>query len=659
MGPSAAEKLLRLGIRNQLDLLLHLPVRYQDRTHIIPIGQLSAGDECYVSGEIVKVNVGYGRRRSLVITLDDGGAFLSMRLFHFSPHQRESLRTGVWLRLFGEARLNRSGLEMVHPEYRVFSSEPGPIEPELKPVYRVTAGISNSRIAGWIQQVLAQPPDLHSYKTMGFTLEDALQVIHLPPIDQPDLVETARKRLAFDELLAYYLVMKRRQEDVSSMPARALPPVRQLGKELLNELGFRLTRAQRKTTTDVLNDLAKTRATMRLIQGDVGSGKTVVAAFAAIRAAENRTQTAIMAPTEILAEQHYETFSSWLSPLGIRVGLLTGRLAAAERRSKLNAIADGDDLVIIGTHAIFQRDVVFQDLGLTIVDEQHRFGVHQRMSLRNKGRLPHQLVMTATPIPRTLSMTLYADMELSVIDEMPPGRAPIITSIHANERRDEVVEGIGHEVAAGHQAFWICAAIEESADTEIKAAETVYRELKEKLPHVTVGLIHGRMKAFQKSATMSQFKSGEIGLLVSTTVVEVGVDVPNATQMVIDDPDRLGLAQLHQLRGRIGRGQVPSHCTLLYEAPLTELAKSRLNVMRETNDGFLIAEKDLELRGPGDIMGTRQTGERQFRVSDLSTDISLFKDVVRTGDKMRESDLETVEAIINAWTPPETSYASV
>ena len=650
---------MRLGIRNQLDLLLHLPVRYQDRTHIIPIGQLSPGDECYVSGEIVKVNVGYGRRRSLVITLDDGGAFLSMRLFHFSPHQRESLRAGVWLRLFGEARLNRSGLEMVHPEYRVFSSEPGPIEPELKPVYRVTAGISNSRIAGWIQQVLAQPPDLHSYKTMGFTLEDALQVIHLPPIDQPDLVETARKRLAFDELLAYYLVMKRRQEDVSSMPARALPPVRQLGKELLNELGFRLTRAQRKTTTDVLNDLAKTRATMRLIQGDVGSGKTVVAAFAAIRAAENGTQTAIMAPTEILAEQHYETFSSWLSPLGIRVGLLTGRLAAAERRSKLNAIAEGDDLVIIGTHAIFQRDVVFQDLGLTIVDEQHRFGVHQRMSLRNKGRLPHQLVMTATPIPRTLSMTLYADMELSVIDEMPPGRAPIITSIHANERRDEVVEGIGHEVAAGHQAFWICAAIEESADSEIKAAETVYRELKEKLPHVTVGLIHGRMKAFQKSATMSQFKSGEIGLLVSTTVVEVGVDVPNATQMVIDDPDRLGLAQLHQLRGRIGRGHVPSHCTLLYEAPLTELAKSRLNVMRETNDGFLIAEKDLELRGPGDIMGTRQTGERQFRVSDLSTDISLFKDVVQTGDKMREADLETAEAIIKAWTPPETSYASV
>jgi ATP-dependent DNA helicase RecG len=494
---------------------------------------------------------------------------------------------------------------------------------------------------------------------MGFTLEDALQVIHLPPIDQPDLVETARKRLAFDELLAYYLVMKRRQEDVSSMPARALPPVRQLGKELLNELGFRLTRAQRKTTTDVLNDLTKTRATMRLIQGDVGSGKTVVAAFAAIRAAENGTQTAIMAPTEILAEQHYETFSSWLSPLGIRVGLLTGRLAAAERRSRLNAIAEGDDLVIIGTHAIFQRDVVFQDLGLTIVDEQHRFGVHQRMSLRNKGRLPHQLVMTATPIPRTLSMTLYADMELSVIDEMPPGRAPIITSIHANERRDGVVEGIGHEIAAGHQAFWICAAIEESEDSEIKAAETVYRELKEKLPHVTVGLIHGRMKAFEKSATMSQFKSGEIGLLVSTTVVEVGVDVPNATQMVIDDPDRLGLAQLHQLRGRIGRGNFPSHCTLLYEAPLTELAKSRLNVMRETNDGFLIAEKDLELRGPGDIMGTRQTGERQFRVSDLSTDISLFKDVVQTGDKMREADLETVEAIIKAWTPPETSYASV
>jgi len=656
IGPSAAGKLLRLGIRSQLDLLLHLPIRYQDRTQITPLNQLNAGDECYVSGEIVKVNVGYGRRRSLIITLEDGNAFLSMRLFHFSPHQREALRPGAWLRLFGEARLSRSGLEMVHPEYRVFNSEPGPIKPELKPVYRVTVGITSARVAGWIAQILEHPPDLHPFQTMGFSLEDALRVIHLPPVDQPELVESARKRLAFDELLAYYLVMKRRQQAVSNAPARALPPVHQLGKELLRELGFQLTSAQRKTTIDVLNDLAKTRATMRLIQGDVGSGKTIIAAFAAIRAAENGAQTAIMAPTEILAEQHYETFSSWLSPLGIGVGLLTGRLPATERRSRLNAIANGDDLVIIGTHAIFQTDVVFHELGLTIVDEQHRFGVHQRMSLRDKGRLPHQLVMTATPIPRTLSMTLYADMDLSVIDEMPPGRVPIVTSIHTNARRDEIVESVGREVAAGRQAFWVCAAIEESADSEIKAAETVHSELEGKLPHVMVGLIHGRMKTIDKSATMSRFKSGEIGLLVATTVVEVGVDVPNATHMVIDDPDRLGLAQLHQLRGRIGRGNLPSHCTLLYEAPLTELAKARLNVMRETNDGFLIAEKDLELRGPGDIMGTRQTGERQFRVSDLSRDLSLFKEVVQTGDTMRKAD---AEAIIKTWTPVETEYATV
>ncbi len=640
-------------------MLLHLPIRYQDRTQITPLDELEAGDECYISGEIVKVNVGYGRRRGLIVTLEDGGAFLNMRLFHFSPHQRESLRPGAWLRLFGEARLSRSGLEMVHPEYRVFDAEPGPINPEVKPVYRVTSGISSARVAGWIQQILERPPDLHAYQSMGFTLEEALRVIHLPPIDQPELVESARRRLAFDELLAYYLVMKRRQEDLSSSPARALPPAHQLGKELLRELGFQLTGAQRKTTIDVLNDLAKTHATMRLIQGDVGSGKTVIAAFAAIRAAENGTQTAVMAPTEILAEQHYETFSSWLSPLGIRVGLLTGRLAAAERRSRLNAIANGDDLVIVGTHAIFQTDVVFHDLGLTIVDEQHRFGVHQRMALRDKGRLPHQLVMTATPIPRTLSMTLYADMDLSVIDEMPPGRAPIVTSIHTNARRDEIVEGIGRELVAGQQAFWVCAAIEESEDSEIKAAETVHSELEEKLPQVTVGLIHGRMNAADKSTAMRRFKSGEIGLLVATTVVEVGIDVPNATHMVIDDPDRLGLAQLHQLRGRIGRGHLPSHCTLLYEAPLTELAKARLNVMRETNDGFLIAEKDLELRGPGDIMGTRQTGERQFRVSDLSSDLSLFKDVVRTGDKMRTGDKDTAEAIIQTWAPPETGYASV
>ncbi|MEE3132705.1 MAG: DEAD/DEAH box helicase, partial [Pseudomonadota bacterium] len=376
---------MRLGIRTQLDLLLHLPIRYQDRTQITPLNQLNAGDECYVSGEIVKVNVGYGRRRSLIITVEDGNAFLSMRLFHFSPHQREALRPGAWLRLFGEARLSRNGLEMVHPEYRIFNSEPGPIQPELKPVYRVTVGITSARVAGWIEQILEHPPDLHLFQTMGFTLEDALRVIHLPPIDQPELVESARRRLAFDELLAYYLVMKRRQQAVSNAPARALPPVRQLGKELLRELGFQLTGAQRKTTIDVLNDLAKTRATMRLIQGDVGSGKTIIAAFAAIRAAENGAQTAIMAPTEILAEQHYETFSSWLSPLGIGVGLLTGRLPATERRSRLNAIANGDDLVIIGTHAIFQTDVVFHELGLTIVDEQHRFGVHQRMSLRDKG----------------------------------------------------------------------------------------------------------------------------------------------------------------------------------------------------------------------------------------------------------------------------------
>ena len=691
VGPGSAKRLARLGISEIRDLLLHLPLRYQDRTRTTPLGELAAGTECLVAGEILGADVNYGRRRSLLVRLQDDSGRLAMRLFHYSRGQRESFAPGAWVRCFGVVRMGPAGLEMVHPEYRLFPSEPPPPAPELTPVYRQTEGIATARLAGWIQAALADVDETFGIPLPGQDfplLLDALRCVHGRAMDDSDVEDApearkarlaaARRRIVLDELLAHYLVMKRRRAARGGLTTTPLPPTRQLGRELLRNLGFRLTGAQARVARDVLNDLASNVPMMRLLQGDVGSGKTVIAAFAAIRAAEHGCQTALMAPTEILAEQHFETLSAWLGPLGIGVGLLTGRLAAAERRARLAAVEGGEDLVVVGTHALFQSGVAFQRLALAIVDEQHRFGVEQRMMLRHKGEVPHHLVMTATPIPRTLTMALYADMDVSVIDELPPGRQAVRTRVVAMSRRNDVIAHVGQAVAAGAQVYWVCTVIDgqegeqglagqaQAAEATTageapasiafgtaprdpeRAATTTFDELQEMLPDVRSALVHGRLPATEKAIAMAAFKAGEIDLLVATTVIEVGVDVPNASLMVIDNAERLGLAQLHQLRGRVGRGSARSDCVLLYQPPLSEVATQRLAVLRKTNDGFVIAEKDLELRGPGDILGTRQTGEQAFRVADLAEDAALVPLATRIGDSLPDSP-ELAGQITSTW----------
>lgn len=661
VGPAAAKSLSRLGIVSVGDLLLHLPMRYEDRTRYVRLREVEVGRSCLVTGEIVKSGLAYGRRRSMTATISDGGGFLTMRLFHFSRRQLDALRPGVWLRCFGEARAGPAGIEMAHPEYRVSPSKPEPPEPSLTPVYPATEGFASTRIRACIEQVLDAEVALNGSVLADEeipSLADAVVFLHRPPADaSADALGTARARIVKDELLAHHLLMRERQKLRARQPTKPLPRAEGLGRELLRNLGFRLTGAQRRVVSEILNDLESPIPMMRLLQGDVGSGKTVVAAFAAIRAAEHGCQTAIMAPTEILAEQHYETLSAWLSPLGIGVALITGRLAAAERRARLSQIASGETLVAVGTHALFQSSVEFASLALTIVDEQHRFGVHQRMLLRHKGHLPHQLVMTATPIPRTLTMALYADMDVSVIDELPPGRPPVQTSVMPGSRRPDVIGRLVSACRAGRQAYWICTLIEASDSLDSQAAENVAATLREAATGLRVGLVHGRLSASERDQAMAGFKHGDIDVLVATTVVEVGVDVPNASLMVVDNPERLGLAQLHQLRGRIGRGRRRSDCILLFDPPLSDLSKARLGVMRETTDGFVIAEKDLELRGPGDILGTRQTGMQTFKVADLARDAALIPSVVEMGARMEAAVRRTV---IDTWRPFfDDSYAEV
>ncbi len=690
VGPGSARRLARLGIAEVRDLLLHLPLRYQDRTRTMPLGELAGGEECLVVAEVIGAEVNYGRRRSLLVRLQDDSGRLAIRLFHYSRNQRESFAPGTWVQCFGAVRMGPAGLEMVHPDYRLFPAEPPPSTPELKPVYRQTEGIATTRLAGWIQTALASVDEEFGIPLPDQRfplLLDALRCVHGAAVDDSDIEDAqardaqlaaARRRIVLDELLAHYLVMKRRRAARGGLATTPLPPAKQLGRELLRNLGFRLTGAQARVAGDVLNDLSSPVPMMRLLQGDVGSGKTVIAAFAAIRAAEHGCQTALMAPTEILAEQHFETLSAWLAPLGIGVGLLTGRLATAERRARLAAVADGEDLVVVGTHALFQSGVDFARLALAVVDEQHRFGVHQRTMLRHKGETPHHLVMTATPIPRTLTMALYADMDVSVIDELPPGRQPVRTRVVAMSRRPDVIARVGQAVAAGAQAYWVCTVIggqEGEADPSARgrateptptqaapaapglgtaprdperAATTTFDELQELLPEVRCALVHGRLPATEKAAAMAAFKAGEIDLLVATTVIEVGVDVPNASLMVIDNAERLGLAQLHQLRGRVGRGSVGSDCVLLYQPPLSEVATQRLAVLRRSNDGFVIAEKDLELRGPGDILGTRQTGEQAFRIVDLAEDAALVPLATRIGDSLPSSP-ELARQVASTW----------
>ncbi|GAA0558826.1 ATP-dependent DNA helicase RecG [Halomonas salifodinae] len=669
VGEALAAKLARLRIGTLADLLFHLPLRYQDRTRITPMGTLKAGQEAVIEGEVAAASVVQGRRRSLLVRLKDGSGILSLRFFHFSPAQQQQFRPGVTLRAFGEARAGATGLEIYHPEYRLLASGEAPVEEHLTPIYPTTEGLNQARLRALIGQALAlldrHPDDLRDWipealrERFGLPeLRHCLHALHEPP-PEADLESLAAgqhpaiRRLALEELLAHQLSLRQVRLRIQADGAPELPSGRGLQARFVAQLPFSLTGAQRRVLDEIAADLQRPLPMLRLVQGDVGSGKTVVAALAALSAIAGGCQAAVMAPTEILAEQHFRTFRAWFEPLGIEVAWLAGKLKGKARLDTKAALLDGRAQVVVGTHALFQDDVHFQRLGLAIIDEQHRFGVHQRLALREKGEAagltPHQLVMTATPIPRTLAMSTYADLDLSVIDELPPGRTPVQTVAVPDERRPEVVARIRHACAEGRQAYWVCTLIEESEALQCQAAEATRDELTEALPELSIGLVHGRMKATEKAEVMAAFKAGELDLLVATTVIEVGVDVPNASLMIIENPERLGLSQLHQLRGRVGRGATESFCVLLYHPPLSAHSRERLAVMRETTDGFRIAEKDLELRGPGEVLGTRQTGLAQMKIADLERDRDLLDSVTELAKALLAQAPEASGPLIQRW----------
>lgn len=677
VGTALALKLERLGIRTIQDLILHLPSRYQDRTRILPIGALRPGDEGVVEGTIRAADVVQGRRRSLLCRLQDGTGTLTLRFFHFNAAQKNSLKTGQRLLCFGEARPGPSGLEMVHPEYRSLKGEgPATLTESLTPVYPLTEGLTQNRIRSLITLALEWMereglddllPDALRRRWQLPDLQHSIHYLHHPSVDadQTLLMEgkhPAQRRLAMEELLAHHLSLQKVRQQVRQQGAPSLRATGELSRPFLEQLPFSLTAAQLRVAREVARDLQKPTPMLRLVQGDVGSGKTVVAVLAALQAVENGLQAAVMAPTEILAEQHYLNFSQWLEPLGIQVAWLAGKVKGKAREARLASIRSGEAQVVVGTHALFQDEVSFADLGVVVIDEQHRFGVHQRLSLREKGRngerSPHQLIMTATPIPRTLTMSAYADLDCSVIDELPPGRTPVQTVVIADSRREQVIERVRRACEEGRQAYWVCTLIEESEALQCQAAEVTAESLKEALPQLRIGLVHGRMKATEKAEVMARFKAAELDLLVATTVIEVGVDVPNASLMIIENPERLGLAQLHQLRGRVGRGDVESFCVLMYHAPLSKQGRERLAVMRETTDGFRIAEKDLELRGPGEVLGTRQTGMMQFRIADLQRDADLLPRIHQLAAEL-ESLPALNESLIQRWLGSGEDYAQV
>ena len=660
VGPALRERLARLGIFAVRDLLLHLPLRYEDRTRYVPLNQLRPGTPALFHGEVVDSEVRPGGRRSLLVTLTDGSGYLMLRFFHFSRRQQQDLRSGVRLRGFGELRFAGRRLEMAHPEYRVFEGDPPPADGSLMPVYPSTDGLGQARLRDLSSQALDVGWEGAEMPGLTPAIAEAIELLHRPLASTPQqALDAARRRIALDELLAHYLLMKARQVTRQRERTRALPQAEGLGRQLQSQLGFELTGAQKRCLREIFADLNEPTPMMRLVQGDVGSGKTVLAAFAAIRAAEHGCQTAIMAPTEILAEQHYLNFSDWLSPLGIDVVQITGRLTAGERRTRLAGIASGQAQVVVGTHALFQQQVDFDDLGLAIIDEQHRFGVHQRMALRDKGRLPHQLIMTATPIPRTLTMALYADLDVSVIDELPRGRQPIETRTLVDTRRAEVTDWLHERLQRGGQAYWVCNLIDPAEDPKLHSVTELFEQLSRTFSGVRTALLHGRQSSAEKRDTMGQFKAGDIALLIATTVIEVGVDVPNASVIVIENAERLGLAQLHQLRGRVGRGARRSYCVLLHTTEIGDTARSRLQAMRDSQDGFVIAEQDLALRGPGDVLGTRQTGAAEFRVADLSRDTALVPTVMSEGDRLLAETPELARALLDVWATPDWGYGSV
>jgi ATP-dependent DNA helicase RecG len=684
VGPRLRERLARLGIHSVQDLLFHLPVRYQDRTRLVPLAELRPGAEALAEGEVADAQIGYGRRRSLKVWLVEGrgsgpGGGLLLRFFHFSPQQLAALRPGARLRCYGEVRQGPNSLEMIHPEYRVRDPAAGDpaAEARLTPIYPSTEGLQQVSWRSLTDQALSllesQPPAdylpaeaVSSFQLPG--LVEALRYLHRPPLEAslPDLLERrhpAFLRLAFEELVAHQVSLRRLRLAHGQQSAPRLEGHGTLRLRLRESLPFTLTPDQEQAVAEIAADLACPHPMQRMLQGDVGSGKTVVAALAALQAIEGGYQVALMAPTELLSEQHWRGLAGWLTPLGIEPLWLAGRHKGRERAALLATIGSGEARLVIGTHALFQEEVCFRELGLVIIDEQHRFGVHQRLRLREKGAgngaVPHQLIMTATPIPRSLAMTIYADLDLSVIAHGPPGRSPVVTVAVPDGRREDVVERVRGACDAGRQAYWVCTLIEESEALQCQAAEETARLLGDALPGVRVGLVHGRQKALVREAVMGAFAGGDLDLLVATTVIEVGVDVPNASLMIIENAERLGLAQLHQLRGRVGRGAVESHCVLLYRAPLSATARERLALIRGTHNGFLVAEKDLAMRGAGEVLGTRQTGTVEFRVADPLRDQHLTAAAQRAADLILAHNPELVSPLIDRWLGRREAYGQV
>ncbi len=675
VGAKVAEKLEKVGLHTVQDLLFHLPLRYEDRTRVYPIVQLHHGLWAAVQGKVMAVDTLFGKRKMLTVKISDGNGTLTLRFFNFTAAMKNNFAEGKFVHAYGEIKRGNQGLEIIHPDYKFFTPAQTPdVEPNLTPVYPTTEGLRQLTLRNLTDQalVLLEKSAVQELLPSGLydqqmTLAQALKIIHRPSADiDLRLFEQGRHpaqiRLIMEELLAQNLSMLAIRSQGQQDVALPLAPVHQLKQQLLAQLPFSPTKAQQRVVAEIEADLAKPHPMMRLVQGDVGSGKTLVAALAAVRAIEHGYQVALMAPTELLAEQHALNFAQWLEPMGIQVGWLAGKLKGKARETELARIASGEVKMVVGTHALFQEQVSFDHLALVIIDEQHRFGVHQRLELRekgaNQGAYPHQLIMTATPIPRTLAMTAYADLETSVIDEVPPGRTPIQTVAIPDTKRDEIVERIRHAcLNEGKQAYWVCTLIDESEVLEAQAAAETAEELQRKLPAVKIGLVHGRMKPAEKQAVMQAFKNNELHLLVATTVIEVGVDVPNASLMIIENPERLGLAQLHQLRGRVGRGTVASHCVLLFHAPLSKTAQKRLGVLRESNDGFVIAQRDLEIRGPGELLGTKQTGLADFKIADLVRDQQLVPQVQRIARHIHERYPQNAQAIIDRWLGERDIYA--
>ena len=680
IGPSIEDKLFSMGIKTVYDILFHLPIRYQDRSKVQPIGSIKKDHFVVIEGEIRVSDIIFNKRRNLLCKIQDKTGTITLRFFNFNKTQKKSFRPGIYIRCFGKTSISRGGLEMIHPEYEFINKDSLYKDSEyLTAIYSTTEGLSQKRWRKFISSAFElikqdEIPELltkeHLSKIKNNVTTDiykTLKLLHYPPVntDCLKIIEgnhPYQRRLAFEELISQRLSFRILKNKLIQSSVNDLYYCENLEREFIKNLPFSLTKSQYKVLQELKSDLNKTAPMLRLLQGDVGSGKTVIGALLAIQCIKNKKQVALMAPTEILAEQHLNTFLLFFEKYNVSACLLTSKVNKRDKKTILNNLSSGKIDIVIGTHAIIQDSVKFSDLGFVIIDEQHRFGVEQRRILKNKTKNKksvHQLIMTATPIPRTLAMTFYADLDYSIIDELPPGRKEINTIIVSNDRRKEVIDRIKNACNEGKQVYWICTLVEESETLQCQAAESTAEILSKNLTDINVGLVHGRLKSDEKTQIMSLFKSGDIQLLVATTVVEVGVDVPNASLIVIENPERLGLSQLHQLRGRVGRGEIQSHCVLMYQKPISKNAKERLTAMRETNDGFLLAEKDLALRGAGEMLGTKQSGEKQFRIANLERDMDMIDGVVHVSEIILNEDLNKANELISRWCPLAENYIDV